>query len=71
MDVNAFPEVFPTTSPSMHPTPAEHANGAEEPPAPASGHQTEVDELADDDSDDDDMEDVVVPLHPRPDAVRT
>ena len=63
--------MFPTTSSSAHSTSAGHPDSAGEPPASASGHQTEVDELADDDSDDDDMEDVVVPLHPRPDAVRT
>ncbi|OSD07363.1 hypothetical protein PYCCODRAFT_1473934 [Trametes coccinea BRFM310] len=68
LDINAFPEVFASTSATSATTGGAGA-GTGEASAPASGHQTEVDELADDDSDDDDMEDVVVPLHPR--SVRT
>ncbi|TBU31829.1 hypothetical protein BD311DRAFT_656062 [Dichomitus squalens] len=54
-DVNAFPEAFPSTAPT---------------PANASGAQTDVSELGGEDSDDDDMEDVVVPLHGH-DVLRT
>ncbi|OJT15150.1 hypothetical protein TRAPUB_8254 [Trametes pubescens] len=80
LDVNAFPELFASIAAS-----SASAAAAAAVPVPAgpsalgSGHQTEVDELADEDSDEDeDMEDVVVPLHPRPthaspqaDGVRT
>ncbi|KAI0648170.1 hypothetical protein C8Q79DRAFT_558509 [Trametes meyenii] len=70
LDVNAFPEVFIPVKSTLGSAPTPGVPTANtEPPAPASGHQTEVDELPDDDSDsDDDMEDVVVPLHPHPPA---
>lgn len=67
LDVNAFPELFASIAASSASAVAAAAVPVPgEPSTLGSGHQTEIDELADEDSDeDDDMEDVVVPLHPR------